>query len=186
MKLDLERQRRKVMAGVLMSIALLLSGKSVFNFQSLPVVVPAEPAKIANSSNPQKRKIKMGQDTWLDPTLNYEQLKLTENRIYEGTGRNIFRSEVVVRRRKVAAPPDPAPPISVAETAVVNIRLRFFGFASMPNEPRKAFFGEEDSVFVAREGEIVNRRYRVLKIDLNFVILEDLIEKSLHRLTYPS
>lgn len=127
----------------------------------------------------------MGQDTCLDPTLNYERLKLTESRIYEGTGRNIFRSEVVVGRRKVPVPAEPAPPISVTESVLPNIQVRFFGFALMPNEPRKAFLSEEDSVFVASEGEIVNRRYRVLKIDFNFVILEDLIEKSLHRLTYP-
>lgn len=58
MKLDLERQRRKVTAGVLMSIALLLAGRSVLHFQTSLVVVPAEPANIANSSNPQKPKIK--------------------------------------------------------------------------------------------------------------------------------
>jgi hypothetical protein len=186
MKLDLERQRKKVLAGVLMSIALLLAGKSVFDFQTVRFPASVQPAKLADPSNLQKPNIKMGHDAWRDPTLDYQRLQLTENRLYEGTGRNIFRSDVVVGRRKVPAPPDPAPPIPVAETAVVIIRLRFFGFASMPNEPRKAFFGEEDSVFVASEGEIVNRRYRVLKIDLNFVILEDLIQQSVHRLTYPS
>ena len=186
MKLDLERQRKKVLAGVLMSIALLLAGKSVFDFQTVRVVAPVDPAKPADPSNPQKPNIKMGHHAWRDLTLDYQRLQLTENRLYEGTGRNIFRSDVVVGRIKVPAPPDPAPPIPVAETAVATIRLRFFGFASMPNEPRKAFLGEDDSVFVASEGEIVNRRYRVLKIDPNSVILEDLIEKSLHRLSLPS
>jgi len=64
--------------------------------------------------------------------------------------------------------------------------MRFFGFASMLNQPPKALLGEGDSVFVAKEGDIVNRRYRVLRIDPNSVVLEDLIESSVHKLALHS
>ena len=55
----------------------------------------------------------------------------------------------------------------------------------LAHQPPKAFFGEGDSLFVAKEGDIVNRRYRVLRIDSNSVVLEDMIEKSVHELTLP-
>ena len=56
----------------------------------------------------------------------------------------------------------------------------------MLNQPPKAFFAEGDSLFVAQEGEIVNRRYRVLRIDSNSVVLEDLIKNSVDELTLHS
>jgi hypothetical protein len=188
MKLDLNSQREKVVAGALMTIALLLVGKSGFKSKTPPaeVSVPMAASQLADASSPQKPKRKMNHDTARDPRLDYEQLQLTENRIYEGTGRNIFRSELVVRTRKMVVPPRPALPSRVPEPVLSSIRLRFFGFASAPNEPRKAFLGEDDSVFVASEGEIVDRRYRVLKIDSNSVILEDLLEKSVCRLALPT
>jgi hypothetical protein len=70
-------------------------------------------------------------------TLHYERLQRAENRVYEMT-----------------------PPIPGLEPAAPTIRLRFFGFASKPTGPRKAFLGkigpEDDSA--AAWGSLENHR----------------------------
>ena len=55
------------------------------------------------------------------------------------------------------------------------ITLKFFGFENEPGEPRKAFLSQGEDVFIAGEGEIVNRRYRVLRIGPNSVEMEDVL-----------
>ena len=63
--------------------------------------------------------------------------------------------------------PPPAPPIP----------LKFYGFASRPGEPKKIFLksmtGED--VFVAGEGEIVDRRYKVIHISPTSVSIQDMV-----------
>jgi hypothetical protein len=179
------RRRETVFAAVLINLTLLLVGKSVFDLQTPLAQAPAppEPSYRSHRTNPKGPKEKMKEDGLADPTLHDQRLQQTENRAYEGSGRNIFRSQGLVRSKRIVVPPEP--PNSVVELVRPTIRLRFFGFASTPNQPRKAFLGGDDTVFIAPEGEIVDRRYRVLKIDSNWVILEDLIEKSLHRLALP-
>lgn len=65
-------------------------------------------------------------------------------------------------------PPPPLPPIN----------LKFFGFASKPGEPKKIFLSQNEDVFIAAEGDIVNRRYRVLHIAPNSVEIEDVISSN--------
>jgi hypothetical protein len=64
----------------------------------------------------------------------------------------------------VPAPPPPPPPIT----------LKFYGFAKpKPDGQKRAFFMDGDEIFVAAEGELVKKRYRVVQIDVNSVIMED-------------
>src|SRR6266567_4388070 len=108
----------------------------------------------------------------LDPTLRLDLLAASEQTVYEGNGRNIFISQaqdVVIPKPggpgtsdaqagagyRTPTPP-PAPPIP----------LKFYGFASSPGEPKKIFLksASGEDVWVAGEGEIVNRRYKVIRI----------------------
>lgn len=121
----------------------------------------------------------------LDPTLRCTKLEIIENERYQGNGRNIFRDEAepVSTGHALAPLPILATPAPVA--AVARIALRFFGFVSMPAVPRKGFFGDGDDVFVVSEGQIVDRRYRILRIYGNSVEVEDLLEQSRHTLSLP-
>jgi hypothetical protein len=58
--------------------------------------------------------------------------------------------------------------------------LQFFGFASKPGEPKRIFLRTTDTndVFVAGEGEVVNRRYRVLRIMGSGVEVEDVLNNN--------
>ena len=116
----------------------------------------------------------------LDPTLRYDWLKASEDTKYEGNGRNIFRAEVEIPKPIVSpvkqseevnsTPPPPPPP--------PPINLKFFGFASHPGEPKKIFLSQGEDIFVAREGDIVDRRYRIVHIMPNAVEVEDVLNNN--------
>ena len=114
----------------------------------------------------------------LDPTLRLDLLATSEQTKYAGSGRNIFVSQaqdipqpkgsgVTDTQRAVYAPPSAqAPP---------PINLKFFGFANEPGEPKKIFLSQGDDVFIAAEGDIVNRRYKVMRISPNSVEIQDVL-----------
>ncbi len=122
----------------------------------------------------------------LDPRLHLDQLQGTEGVSYEGSGRNIFAAEAEIpqvvkspritkkdqeRQAEIARntpPPIPQPP---------PITLKFFGFASKAGEPKKIFLSQGEDIFIASEGDVVSRRYRVVKIGPNSVDIEDTLTK---------
>jgi hypothetical protein len=117
----------------------------------------------------------------LDPTLDLNLLKQSEEITYEGNGRNIFvlgsvakierprRSPVTDQASIHMPPPVPPPP---------PITLKFFGFANKPGETKKVFLSQDGDVFIAGEGDIVDRRYRVLHISPTAVDVEDVINNN--------
>jgi len=116
----------------------------------------------------------------LDPTLQLDLLATSEKKQYEGAGRNIFVSQ----REEVAIPTPVAPPVTDLQPAYTGpptppppppIPLKFYGFANSPGEPRKVFLKNGDDVFVAGEGEIVDRRYKVIRITATSVDIQDMV-----------
>ena len=64
---------------------------------------------------------------------------------------------------KPAAPPPPPP-----------INLKYYGFSTPRNNGKKmAFFLDGDEISVAGEGDTVKKRYRVVRIGVNSVVMED-------------
>src|SRR5215470_5213227 len=118
----------------------------------------------------------------LDPTLELDMLRRSEEAKYAGSGRNIFvngpasipvlkRNGTTDRQQQIGfvhPPIQPPPPIT----------LKFFGFASKPGEPKRVFLVQGDDVFIAGEGDIVNRRYRVLRISTVSVDVEDVLTNA--------
>jgi len=74
-------------------------------------------------------------------------------------------------QQQAAAVPAGPPPLPPAP----SIPLKFFGFASKPGEPKKVFLSQGDDVFVAGEGEIVDRRYKVVHITNGSVEVQDMV-----------
>jgi hypothetical protein len=56
--------------------------------------------------------------------------------------------------------------------------LKFYGFASKPGEPKKVFLSQGEDVFIASEGETVDRRYKVLHISPMSVEIEDVLSNN--------
>ena len=138
---------------------------------------PARPS--AHTKSHGKKAVITGPRS-LDPTLRYDLLKASEDTKYEGNGRNIFQLQAEIPKpvdtgvaektdeEKGPPPPPPPPPIN----------LKFFGFASKPGEAKKIFLSEGEDIFVAAEGEVVNRHYKVLRISPTSVEIEDVLNNN--------
>jgi hypothetical protein len=180
-------------AGVLGAVLLLVAAYELTSFSSTSAstATPSAsnaPAPVApNSARPAARRSaaptpgkKEKAPQSLDPTLHLEQLALAEQIKYEGSGRNIFVAQADVEIPKVlgagvtdktnAAAYTP-PPVPTQQP----IPLKFFGFASHPGEAKKIFLSKAEDVFIAGEGEIVDRRYKVMKISGTSVEIQDLV-----------
>jgi hypothetical protein len=192
-KVGAEDRKKVAIAGVLMVAALLLLGRmllvdsgpsaSVPSYDQGSAVTQSLPATPARRGATSKKK--QASTLNLDPRLRLDLLKSSEDVTYAGTGRNIFLSydeEPIpkpvadARTDKANAPllnqaptgPPPPPPIT----------LKFFGFASKPGQPKRVFLAEGQDVFIAGEGDIVDRRYKVLRIGPTSIELQDVLNNN--------
>jgi len=113
----------------------------------------------------------------LDPTLRTDLLKESEQSKYENKGRNIFVAHV-----EIPAPikePIKAPdPIIPQQNTPPPIDIKFFGFANKPGEAKSIFLSRGEDIWVAKEGDVINRRYRIIKINPNSVDVEDVLSNN--------
>jgi hypothetical protein len=204
MKVGAENPKKTVGAIALFAVALLLclrtfvgggaASASGSAKPAQPALIPAAPAGAAASSSasPKRRSTARGGQqknknldpsftARLDPRLRLDLLSVAEQTQYAGSGRNIFRMEAAPIPKPVAAamkrpepvraapsgppPPPPPPPIN----------LKFFGFATSVGAPKRVFLASGDDVFIAQEGDIVNRRYKILRIGSSSVEVQDLL-----------
>jgi hypothetical protein len=117
----------------------------------------------------------------LDPTLRMEAMLVTESLVYSGSGRNIFSASSApidipkpiasVRTKPGPPPPPPPPPLPPPPPP---IDLKYFGTSTSPDGKRKAFLLHGDDVFLASDGDIVQRRYKVVSISANSIVVEDM------------
>jgi hypothetical protein len=105
-------------------------------------------------------------------------LKEIDSSVYKGSGRNIFKSQP--EPPKIPEPIVP-PVITPAVTTppIPPISLKFYGFASQPGEPKKVFLSQGDDIFIAGEGDIINRRYKVRRITATTVEIEDMLNNRI-------
>ena len=190
MQLGLENKKKATWAAVLVVLALLAVAYEfvpMFTESSTPASSAQAAAPVATRAavRPGKRTGKKTRVANLDPTLRLDLLATSEQTQYEGRGRNIFVSqaeEVVIPHPgsspvtdpqnvdpgyKTPTPPQPPP-----------IPLKFYGFASRTGEPKKIFLKLGEDVFVAGEGEIVDRRYKVIHISPTSVQIQDVVNSG--------
>ena len=75
-------------------------------------------------------------------------------------------------QEKPPPPPPPAPPV---KPTAPPIRFKYFGYVggSKPGSKR-AFFLDGEEILVGGEGEIVLKRYKIIRVGLNSVVVRDL------------
>lgn len=131
----------------------------------------------------------------IDPTLRLDALVRMQKITVEGVHRNIFDfgqappppteasgkgpggkkpalpnpvidPQANLSAQAVTPPPQPPPP---------KIPWKFFGFmAGKAPAPKRAFFLEGDDIHVVSEGDVVKRRFRIVRIGVNSVVVEDI------------
>lgn len=196
MKLGTESRNKTIWAAVLGALAVLaffyeivpmLSGPTVTTSANSPVIAPTTRGKnqkhITAASGAQTKKAPASEN--LDPTLQLQLLAASEQIKYEGSGRNIFvaQAEVVqIPKPKAPGVTDAANESSKWKLPIIPtpppIPLKFFGFANQPGEPRRIFLSKDGDVFIAGEGEIVDRRYKVLRITSSSVEIQDVVNSG--------
>jgi hypothetical protein len=123
------------------------------------------------------RAAKVGGLASLDPTLHPEIMRQAESLEYTGHGRNIFsqfsappvipKPIAPIRQAHVDTGPPPPPPPP-------PINLGYYGYAAEKTGQKQVFLLQGDDIFIASEGDVVDRRYRVVKIGTASVQVEDI------------
>jgi hypothetical protein len=101
-----------------------------------------------------------------------EDLRPTEAALYQGSGMNIFQAPAVRRPKTTTAQPDPPRVVSSP-----SIGLSFFGFSPVGGVQR-LFLSKDEEVFIAREGHVVDRRYRIVRASGDSVEVEGVLNQS--------
>jgi len=183
-KLGIENRKQVIALAILGAMALVILAYEYWPSSS--TAAPATSLTTATAAKPGTRRTSSGKlvpvvEPRLDPTLDLNLLSQSEEIKYAGNGRNIFvAGSVPIEKPKangtdkqdagLRQPPpiQPPPPIT----------LKFFGFANRPGETKKVFLSQGEDVFIAAEGDIVDRRYRVLHISPTAVDVEDVINNN--------
>jgi hypothetical protein len=182
-KIGVENKKQVRWMIVLLALALLVG---IYNFVDFGTSSAASPAPASSTQVTQATKKSSAprlSDSTLDPRLRLDILAVSQNKKYEAGGRNIFRMEeakipaVDASVRKGPMGPEP-PPTPTPTPPPPPIPLKFYGFASKPNEPKRIFLADEGEVFVARQGDIVERKYKIVQINNTNVIIEDVLNSN--------
>lgn len=122
------------------------------------------------------------------PGLRLDLLKASEGVTYAGTGRNIFQDEPEPLPREVKSPlspkntPPPGPFVPPPPPPPPPINIKFFGFANRPGQAKQVFLAAGDDTFIAKEGDIINRQYKVARINNDSVDITDILNNNTQRI----
>jgi hypothetical protein len=193
LKVGAENKKKLYTAIALGAVVLLLAARVLFSYfggstppppppptivaATAPAPAPATANAAAAAPYAHEAKQLPGSSS-LDPTLHPEVMEQAEATAYTGTGRNIFsinsaaptpvkiEAPVASIRPSQQLPPAPPPP--------PPIDLKFYGYSSTHGTQRQIFLLHGDDIFLAHEGDVVDRRYRVVAIRPMSVEVEDI------------
>lgn len=123
----------------------------------------------------------------IDPTLRLDLLAKVQAVDMQGAGRNLFQFSTApppplppepkikkpVTLAADAQPGPPAPPAAPPKPQAPPITLKYYGYATASGAAKHAFFLDGDDILVAAEGDLLKKRYRVVRIGVNSVVMED-------------
>lgn len=175
MKIGVEDRRKAGVAAGLLAVAALFVGRWVIGGSGISA------SEVKDRPSASQTRVVVGREHSVDPTLRLGLLRETEATTYVGSGRNVFR---VVEERpvlEVAHEVEVKVPEPRKVVEVPPIPLSFFGF-SRRGGVRTVFLLKGDDVFLAREGDIVDRRYKIVRVRPDAVDVEDLLGERNGRL----
>jgi hypothetical protein len=183
-KIGSENKKEVIAMVALLAIAIPLV---LYNFGDMLWSRGGSPSAASNVA-PSTAAQKPGATTMqadIDPRLHLDDLEASRKIKYE-PGRNIFEmQQVIIEQPKDSvrttanqlpigppAPPTPTPP--------PPIPLKFYGFANKSGDPKRVFLQQQggDHVFVAAQGDVIDRRYKVVQIQATSVVMEDMLTNN--------
>jgi hypothetical protein len=197
MKIGTEDKKKMTILGVVGTLG-LAGAFYIYNQLAVPDAPPSATvsAPVTASPSPRVQVARTTESTGvgakpataaveLDPTLKMGAMLVTESLVYTGNGRNIFSaSSVPVEIPKAIAPARPKSPVAPVYVAPAGppppppIDLKFFGTATSGGGSRQAMLLHGEDVFLASAGDIVQRRYRVVSVAANSVVVEDMTNNN--------
>ena len=157
------KQKRQI--GILLVLILAAALVWAWNFRSKAVTADAspnlqEPATIIDVENPH---------------IRMEQIERARSAEYKGSGRNPFSPAAaapapVAKTTKPANEfkkygPEPPPPPPPPLPCVLPANVKFYGFGTVPNgTSRRAFLHDGEDVHVLGEGDVLLKRFRIIRI----------------------
>lgn len=174
MKLGTENKKETIIAGALLVVAALLLAHTFLGKSD----DASAPAATQSGNKPLPSLLAHS----LDPSLRFDLLKSSEDVTYKGTGRNIFSS--------VAPPPEIPQPLApdkqpteannapAAPPPPPPIDLKFYGYAGPRYGGKRIFLLRGEDIFLAKEGDIVDRRYRIMRIGPTSVQIQDVLTNN--------
>ncbi|MGO9097091.1 MAG: hypothetical protein ACLQGV_17945 [Bryobacteraceae bacterium] len=167
--------------------------------RTVPAEIAAEPPapepRSRSTAHPESRQLRLNMKdqhadpATVDPTIRIDLLTKVQTVNLAGGERNLFQFG--------AAPPPPVkpeahlfpklPPSGTASTAPEiqsqlpevkvpppPVPFKLYGYATNPRTgTKKAFFLQGDDIVVAAEGEVIERRYKVVRIGIDSCVVED-------------
>jgi hypothetical protein len=123
----------------------------------------------------------------IDPTLRLDLFAKVQAVELAGGSRNLFQFSTAPPPKPVEMPKGKEPKIVPKQVVSVAapvgppqppppppITFKFYGFSTVPTNGKKtAYFLDGDEILSASEGDVLKRRYKVLKIGPNSVLFED-------------
>jgi len=166
---------------VMIALVAIAIPVAIYNFWDTGSTSSAAPPT-TTTATPAQKKTAAPQVAYnpLDPRLHLRELAASQSVKYEA-GRNIFTWEAVPIEPLVASakvpvvwgPPAPTPTPTPPPPPPID--LKFYGFANKPNEPKRVFLQQKEDLFVAKQGDIVKSRYKVVQIANTSVTIEDVL-----------
>ena len=187
--LGTENKRQVYLLTALVVIFVGVGGYELYDYLSTPSAPPpihrstatnagagrvAQTASARATAGPEAQRLT---NAGIDPTLHLDKLADSEDVVYAGTGRNIFSAQSApVKIEAPKAPPRPAPVVIAAPEPPrpPAIDLRYFGYTQAPDKTLQAFLVHGDDIFLAKPGDIVDHRYKVVSIMPGSVQITDL------------
>ncbi len=103
-----------------------------------------------------------------NPSLHIPGVEKARKTEYKSGGRNIFSRELpppLQPKPPVSDPKTPKVPPTPVTPTVSPLPVKFFGYGTVPNgTARRAFFTDGEDVYIVAEGEVLLKRFRILKI----------------------
>jgi hypothetical protein len=137
----------------------------------------------------------------IDPTLRLDLLAKLKTVDAEAGARSLFEIGVAPPAEEIKGgkepdkiavklpfvgpqPPKPAEP--VPEPKAPPIPLKFYGFVNKTKVgDKRAFFLDGEDIVIAAEGDMVKKRYKIVRIGVNSAVVEDTEFKSNNQQTLP-